>query len=79
MGKFKVSSNNLVPKHSKVSEGELKKLLEQHMIVVKDLPKILKTDPVVEELGVQPGEVIKIIRKSEITGESVYYRVVISG
>ena len=76
---FKVGSHVSVPKHAKVSETELKKLLEKHNIVVKDLPKILKNDPIVDELGLQPGEVVKIFRKSAVVGESVYYRVVING
>ncbi|HHF43204.1 MAG TPA: DNA-directed RNA polymerase subunit H [Candidatus Aminicenantes bacterium] len=77
MGKFQVRSHQLVPKHIKLSESEARKLLAKHNITLKELPKILKTDPLVKELGAKPGDIIKIIRKSEIAGEAVYYRGVI--
>lgn len=80
MGKqFKVKSHFLVPKHIKLSEREAKKVLEKYKVSLKELPKILKTDPALEELDVKPGDIIKIIRKSETAGEAVYYRVVING
>lgn len=80
MGKtFKASSHNLVPKHVKLSDNEVKKLLEKYNITVKELPKILKEDPAIGELNTKPGEVIKIIRKSRTAGEATYYRVVVNG
>jgi DNA-directed RNA polymerase subunit H len=41
------------------------------------LPRILETDPAIKEMSPKPGDVVKIVRKSETAGESVYYRVVI--
>lgn len=79
MGKtFKLGIHTLVPKHVKLSEGEAKKLLEKYHITVKELPKILRTDPAIAELKVKPGDVIKIFRKSEKSGEAVYYRGVVN-
>ncbi len=78
MGKtFKVRPHHLVPKHTKLSDSEAKKILAKHGITVKELPKILSTDPVVEELGAKPGDIIKIARTSKIAGKTVYYRGVI--
>jgi DNA-directed RNA polymerase subunit H len=78
MGKtFKVRSHNLVPKHAKLSDSEAKKLLAKHGITIKELPKILSTDPVIEELGAKPGDIIKITRESKIAGETIYYRGVV--
>ena len=80
MGKtFKSESHILVPKHAKLSENEAKKFLEKNKLSVKDLPKILKDDPSLSELGANPGDVIKVFRKSEIVGDMVYYRGVING
>lgn len=78
MGKKSKVSSYLVPKHIKLSKAEKKKLLEKYNITVKELPKILKTDPAIAELQAKEGEVIKIIRKSKTTGETVYYRGIVN-
>jgi len=44
---------------------------------LKQFPKILKSDPVIKSLNAKPGDLIKITRKSNVTGESTYYRIVI--
>ena len=75
--KFKAEAHHLVPKHVKLSDAEAKKLFEKYNITAKELPKILNTDPVVEELNVKAGDVIKVVRKSGTAGETAYYRGVI--
>jgi DNA-directed RNA polymerase subunit H (RpoH/RPB5) len=77
--KFKVESHNLVLKHVKLSDAEVKKLLEKYNIPIKELPKILITDPVIAELNVKTGSVMKIVRPSGTSGEATYYREVING
>jgi len=78
MGKtLKIKSHVLIPKHVKLSDSEVKKVLEKYGVAVKELPKILRTDPAIADLNVDAGDVIKIIRKSEITGEIIYYRGVV--
>jgi DNA-directed RNA polymerase subunit H len=42
-----------------------------------ELPKIAKTDPAIISLNTKPGDVIKIIRKSQTASEAIFYRVVI--
>lgn len=71
-----VLKHELVPKHILLNEDQKKALLEKLNIVPKQLPKILKKDPIVKQLGAKEGNVIKIIRKSATAGESIYYRVV---
>ncbi len=73
---FDVHKHFLVPKHSKVSEAEKKKLLGDYNISGKDLPKILKTDSAIASLNVKESDIIKIERKSKTAGISVYYRIV---
>lgn len=46
---------------------------------LNQFPKILKSDPVVGTLKAKPGDLVKIIRKSDTAKESIYYRVVIEG
>jgi len=78
MAKFKVEDHILVPKHSKLGDKEKKELLEKYKITLSELPKILKNDPAIKELGVKQGDVIKIVRQSPTAGESIFYRSVIS-
>ncbi len=76
---FDPAKHQLVPKHSKISEKEKKELLEKYNITFKELPKILITDPLVQRLKLEPGDVIKIERSSLTAGKTVYYRGVIIG
>ncbi len=78
MTKFKIENHSLVPKHSKLSEKETKDLLEKYSITIKELPRILKKDPTLNDLNVKSGDVIKIVRKSPTAGEAIYYRCVIN-
>lgn len=71
-----ITKHLLVPKHSKVSEAEQKKLLEKYSITLRQLPKIQKDDPAIAKLGVKAGEIIKIERDSKTAGKTYYYRVV---
>ncbi len=72
-----ISKHILVPKHELLSEEEKEKVLKELGIVFRQLPKIKINDPAIKHLNAKPGDVIKIIRKSPISGEIVYYRGVI--
>ncbi|MDI6806269.1 MAG: DNA-directed RNA polymerase subunit H [Candidatus Aenigmarchaeota archaeon] len=67
----------LVPKHIILNEEEKEEVMKRYRVTLKQLPRILANDPIVKLLGAKPGDVIKIIRKSSIVGESIYYRVVV--
>ena len=74
-----ITPHYLVPKHTKLNESETKKFLEKYNITIKELPKILITDPAIAKLDAKPGDVVKIHRTSETAGEINYYRGVING
>ena len=73
-----VSKHELVPKHEVISEKEKEELIKKYGSL-KNFPRIYSTDPQVKLLKAKPGDVIKITRFNEVTGESIYYRVVIEG
>ena len=54
----------MIPKHSKLSDSQKEKLLEKYNISIKELPRILKTDPAIISLDTKAGDVIRITRKS---------------
>ena len=61
----------LQPKHEKLSEEEVKKLLDRLNIALVQLPKISKKDPALPD-GCDTGDAVKISRADE-----EYYRVVV--
>ncbi len=69
----------MVPKHEKLSKAKAKELLEKYNVVPNQLPQITLTDPTLENMEVEAGDIIKITRKSPTAGESVYYRVISIG
>jgi DNA-directed RNA polymerase subunit H len=75
---FDVKTHNLVPKHTKLSQKEKKDLFTKLNITLRELPKISKNDPAIQDLDVQIGDVIRITRPSATAGHAVFYRGVVS-
>ena len=69
--------HELVPEHSKLSDKKVKALLELYNVTIRELPKILVSDPAITHLTVKEGDVIKIGRKSRTAGEIAFYRGVV--
>jgi DNA-directed RNA polymerase subunit H (RpoH/RPB5) len=68
--------HELVPIHIPIRDkGEIKEILNDTNSRIHQLPVILRTDPMAKLIRLCPGNICKIIRKSEKSGESVYYRV----
>ncbi len=76
--KLKIDKHSLIPKHVKLSEKEKETLLKKYNVTVSQLPKILKSDSAIQNLGVKPGDIIKVIRKSPTSGEAFFYRGVVN-
>ena len=66
-----------VPKHEIMAKKDAQKVLDEFNCKPTELPLIFVNDPAIMGLGVKPGDVIKITRKSPTAGESLYYRYVV--
>jgi len=74
--KLEILKHELVPEHEVLSASDRKAVLEKFRVTKEQLPVIMSTDPVIKQIGAKPGDVVKITRKSETAGKSVYYRCV---
>jgi len=66
-----------VPKHEIMTRKEAEEVLKKYHCKATDLPLIFVNDPAIIALGVKPGDMIKITRKSATAGKSFYYRYVV--
>ena len=69
----------MVPKHVLLNQDEAERVLNKYRIKPYQLPKINTSDPAVRAIKAQPGDIVKILRKSHTAGEAVAYRYVIEG
>ena len=72
-----ILEHGFVPRHEILSKQEKGELLERLGIDERRLPMILDTDPAAKRIEAKAGDVLKITRKSQTAGETVYYRLVI--
>lgn len=79
MKEVDITKHELVPKHIILNETERNELLKKYGIALRQLPRISASDPVIKLLNGKPSDIVKIIRKSSVAGESIYYRVVVKG
>ncbi|MGB9124041.1 MAG: DNA-directed RNA polymerase subunit H [Nitrosotalea sp.] len=75
--KILIPDHIYVPKHEIINKDEAMKVLEKYHTKPTEMPLIYVSDPAIRGLGVKPGDMIKITRKSPTAGESVYYRYVV--
>ena len=74
--KIIVSNHDLIPQHSKLSQKDKQELFDHYQVTSHELPKIMISDTMVQKLGAQVNDVIKITRKSPTAGETIFYRAV---
>ncbi|MBI3033834.1 DNA-directed RNA polymerase subunit H [Candidatus Woesearchaeota archaeon] len=77
--KIDVKKHILVPKYQKLSDKEKEELLQKYNVTTSELPRILKSDPMLAGVGAKPGDVMQITRNSSTAGRNVFYRVVVNG
>lgn len=73
---FNVTKHELVPKHRLMSTAEKILFLDRMKLSEINIPQIDISDPVSKYYGAKKGDLFCIERKSEITGTSLYYRIV---
>ena len=71
-----VSQHELVPEHTVLEEDALEDVLSEYDIDRTDLPKIAHNDPALPDEATV-GDVIKIVRDSRTTDQSIVYRLVV--
>jgi len=79
MVKFEILKHELVPQFSVLSPEAISLLRHTYGIKKEDLPWIRRSDPISKEIGAKPGDVLKITRKSQVSGQVVTYRYVVPG
>ena len=72
-----ITKHILVPNHIKLTDDEIKIVMEKNYITSKSLfPVMNRDDPVAKYFNLSSGDVCKIVRKSITSGEYISYRVV---
>lgn len=67
------------PKFTLLSDEETKVVLNGYHAKRRDIPKMLLTDPISCYYNAKPGQMFRVVRPSETSGEAVSYRLVIKG
>lgn len=74
---FDIFEHELIPMHEIVSEDERNQILEKFHAKPYQFPWIKSSDPISIILGAQPGDIIRIVGKSETAGKYESYRYVV--
>ena len=75
--KILVPDHIFVPKHEIMTKNDAQDVLKKFNCTPTQLPLIFVSDPAIGGLGVKPGDMIKVTRKSGTAGVSLYYRYVV--
>ena len=71
---IKVQNHVLVPKQRVLTKEEADKLFARYNVSSKQMPHISLKDPSLENLEVEVGDIIEILRDSETEVEAIFYR-----
>ncbi|OMO73439.1 hypothetical protein CCACVL1_17261 [Corchorus capsularis] len=72
-----ITKHYLMPKHEVLTAEEKQKLLNKYDIEAKQLPRMLKSDPVARYYGVEKGQVVKVTYSQEFCELHEQYRWVV--
>ncbi len=79
MVKFDILKHELVPQFRILSKDEVDALRKSLGIRKEDLPWMRRNDPVSKAIGAKPGDVVEIIRKSQVAGQAIAHRYIVPG
>ncbi len=74
---FKIFDHEFVSKHEILTSEEKKKFLEEYKVQPYQLPRIKASDPAIIAVGANPGDIVRVIRKSPTAGKYIAYRYVV--
>jgi DNA-directed RNA polymerase subunit H len=74
---FKIFDHDFVSKHELLTPEEKEKLLERYKMHPYQLPRINAYDPAIIAVGGKPGDIVRVIRKSQTAGKYVAYRYIV--
>jgi len=74
---FNIIDHDLVPKHIVLNQEESKNVMESYRAKKRDMILIRTNDPIAKYYKMKSNDVVKIIRDSTVTCDSVSYRLVI--
>lgn len=75
---FNLIDSIYVPKHILLTREESSQFIKEYGVQKKELPRIFVSDPVARYYNAKIGQIFKIIRPSETSGYSNYYRIVVT-
>ena len=72
---YNPSKHELVPRHEKLAEDEAREIMERYLIKNRTkMPIISRTDIMARWLGLRQGDIVRITRYNDTSGEYYYYR-----
>jgi DNA-directed RNA polymerase subunit H len=74
---FNISKHILQPKHTILTNEQVKEVLTRFNLKLVNMPKITRENPMAKYIGARPNQVIQIERFNQTTGINMYYRLVI--
>tara|TARA_Y100000389_G_scaffold185151_1_gene204274 strand:+ start:1786 stop:2415 length:630 start_codon:yes stop_codon:yes gene_type:complete len=75
---FNILEHNKVPKHRIMTNEEKSDIMKKYNVGEdREFPEIGRFDPVAKAIGIRPGQLCEIIRSSETSITSKYYRICI--
>jgi DNA-directed RNA polymerase subunit H len=74
---FKIFDHDFVSKHELLTPEEKEEILEKYKMQPYQLPRINAYDPAIIAVGGKPGDIVRVIRKSQTAGKYVAYRYIV--
>jgi len=74
---FKIFDHDFVSKHELLTPEEKEEILEKYKMQPYQLPRINAYDPAIIAVGGNPGDIVRVIRKSQTAGKYVAYRYIV--